>query len=99
MARRTSTNSELFGPDLVLLMVYAAPWASMIQVMAESRPTSIVLLPIDVPPSLRAEWHFIKNVFIVIAASLGGSTRRLCYRVLSMRLFFIPPWGSGHLTY
>jgi len=67
--------------------------------MAESRPASIVLLPIDVPPSLRAEWHFIKNVLIVAAASLGGLTRRLCYRVLSLRLLFIPQWGSGHLTY
>ena len=61
--------------------------------------SATVTVLLDIPPSLRAEWHFIKNVFIVIAASLGGSTRRLCYRVLSMRLFFIPPWGSGHLTY
>jgi hypothetical protein len=67
--------------------------------MPESRPTSIVLLPIDVPPSVRSEWHFIKNVFIVIAASLGEATWRLCYRVLSMCLFFIRPGGSGHLTY
>jgi len=66
-------------------------------VVAGSRPTSVVLLPVDVPPSLRAEWHFIKNVFIVVAASLRGSTRRFCYRVLSMRLLFIPQWGSGHL--
>ena len=67
--------------------------------MTGSGPTSVVLLPIDVPPSLRAEWHFIKKVFIVAAASLFGLTRRLRCRVLSMRLLFIPQWGSGHLTY
>ena len=61
--------------------------------------SAAVLLLIDVPPSPRAERHFIKKVFIVVAASLLRSARRRRHRALPIRLLFVPHWGSGHLTY
>jgi hypothetical protein len=52
----------------------------------------------DDPPPLRTEWHFIKKIFVVVAASFLGSRSRLYQRVLSMRLLFVPHWGGSHLT-
>jgi hypothetical protein len=60
--------------------------------------SAAVLILVDVPPSLRAEWHFIKKMFIVVATSLLGLTGRLRHCVLSMGLLFVPQWGSGHLA-
>src|SRR5262249_11364852 len=55
--------------------------------------------PVDVPPLPRTEGHFIKKLFMVVAASLLGSTRRRRHRVLAMRLLFVLQWSSDHLTY
>jgi hypothetical protein len=51
----------------------------------------------DGPPSLSTEGQLIKYVFVVVAASLLGSRRRLRHRVLSMRLLLVPEWRGGHL--
>ena len=55
--------------------------------------------PVDVPPLPRTEGHFIKKLFMVVVASLLGSTRRHRHRVLAMRLLFVLQWSSDHLTY
>ena len=57
--------------------------------------TPAALSLFDVPPSLGTEGHFIKELFVIVAAPLLGSRRR--HRVLWMRLFFVPQWGGSHL--
>ena len=53
---------------------------------------------VDVPPIPRTEGYFIKKLFMVVAASLLGSTRRHRHRGLAMRLLFVLQWSSDHLT-
>jgi len=57
--------------------------------------SAAVLRLVDIPPSKGTERHFIKNLLIVVAASLLCSTRRLRHRVLSMRLLFVSQRGSS----